>query len=100
MSKCQRAPSVESERRADHLQKQMPKALLVGRSACIGFDSDQEATLKVTQSVQVEKEVVDLVLRDDIVRLQLPLIVLGGDRGQHLSWDVKSRPDSRWNALA
>lgn len=55
----------------------MTKALLIGRTARVGLDADEEAALKVGEGVEVEEEVVDLILRDDVVGLHLTLVVLG-----------------------
>lgn len=54
----------------------MTKALLIGRTARVGLDSDEEASLEVGESVEVEEEVVDLILSDDVVGLDLALVVL------------------------
>jgi hypothetical protein len=62
--------------RTHHLEKEVTKALLIGRTARVGLDSDEEAALKVGEGVEVEEEVVDLILGDDVVGLYLTLVVL------------------------
>jgi hypothetical protein len=54
----------------------MTKALVLRGLTRVGLDSDQESSLEVCERVEVEEEVVDLVLGDDIVRLDLALIIL------------------------
>lgn len=59
-----------------HLKEEMTKSLILGRLTRVGLDSNEESTLEVCERVEVEEEVVDLVLRDDIVCLDLALIIL------------------------
>lgn len=65
-----------AERETHHLEEQVAEPLLLGREARVALDADQEPALKVGELVQVDEEAVDLILRQDVARLQLALIVL------------------------
>ena len=58
----------------------MTESLLVRRPTGIGLDSNEEPALEVCKGVQVEEEVVHLILRDNVVRLHLSLVVLGSTK--------------------
>lgn len=54
----------------------MTKPLFLGRSTCVGFNSNEKPSLEIGEHVEVEKQVVDLILSNDVVGLDLSLIVL------------------------
>ena len=54
----------------------MTESLILGKLTRVRFHADEKSTSKVGESVEIEKEVVDLILSDDIVRLYLSLIIL------------------------
>lgn len=62
--------------RAYHLQEQVTKALLLWRSTCIRLDTNQEAALEVAKRVEVQKQVMYLIWCDNVIRLNVPLVVL------------------------
>lgn len=61
-----------------HLEEEVPEPLLFGRQTGVGLDADEEPALEVGELVEVDEERVDLVLRQDVVHLQLALVVLFG----------------------
>lgn len=63
-------------RKTHHLEEQVAEPLLLGRQARVALDADQEPALEIGELVQVDEEAVDLILRQDVARLQLALIVL------------------------
>lgn len=81
-----------------HLEEEVPEALLLRRQARVAFDADQETTLKVGEFVQVDEEAVDLILREDVARLQLPLVVLLIDKAK--SMPILCKPRARRTASA
>lgn len=78
-----------------HLKEEMTESLLIRRPARVGLDANKESALKVGERVEVEEEVMDLVLRDDIVGLHLTLIVLvvGGNKGACEGAQLSARPE-------
>lgn len=54
----------------------MTESLAVSGLTGVRLHADEEPSLEVGERIEVEEEVVDLVLRDDIVRGDLALVVL------------------------
>jgi hypothetical protein len=59
-----------------HRQEQPSETLLLRSHARILLHPDEETSLEIGKLVEVDEEGVDLVLREDIVHLELPLVVL------------------------
>lgn len=60
----------------NHASEQVAEVLLFSWETGVCFYANEKASLKVGERVQVKKEIMNLVLRDDIVRLDLSLIIL------------------------
>lgn len=54
----------------------MTESLLHRSEGSVRFDSDQEPSLEIGEFVEVDEERVDLILRENIVHLELALIIL------------------------
>ena len=78
-------------RKTHHLEEQVSEPLLLGREARVALDADQEPALEVGELVQVDEEAVDLILRQDVARLQLALVVLCDERRQATASSARMR---------